>query len=50
MFLIMGTFGIVVFMLVIGFIGEVLGSLFSSSKESETSLCEENFTEYAPAV
>jgi len=50
MFLIMGTFGIVVFMLIIGFIGEVIGSLFSSSKESETSQSEEKFTEYAPAV
>ena len=49
MFMIMGTFGIVVFMLLIGFIGEVLSGLFSSS-ESETSLSEESCTEYAPAV
>jgi uncharacterized membrane protein len=49
MFLIMGTFAIVVFMLLIGFIGEVLSELFTSS-ESEEIQSEKSFTEYAPAV
>lgn len=49
MFMIMGTFAIVVFMLVIGFVGEVIGSMFSSSEESESSMSEESYTEYAAA-
>ena len=49
MFMIMGTFGLVVFMLLIGFIGETIGSMFSSSEESESSMHEESYSEYATA-
>ncbi len=49
MFMIMGTFATVVFMLIIGFIGETIGSMFSSSEESESSTSEESYTEYASA-
>lgn len=49
MLMIIGTFGLVVFMLIIGFIGETIGSMFSSTKESETSMSEESYSEYATA-
>jgi hypothetical protein len=49
MFMIIGTFAIVVFMLVIGFIGETIGSMFSSSEESESLTYEESYTELAAA-
>jgi hypothetical protein len=49
MFMIMGTFGLVVFMLIIGFIGETVSSMFSSSEESESVMSEEIYTEYATA-
>ncbi len=45
MFMIMGTFAIVVFMLIVGFIG----GMFSSSEESESSTSEESYSEYATA-
>ncbi len=38
MFLIAGTFALIVLMLVIGFIGEAIGSMFSSSDETETTM------------
>ncbi len=38
MFLIAGTFALIVLMLVIGFIGEAIGSMFSSSDETETTV------------
>jgi len=47
--MIVGTFGLVFFMLIIGFIGETIGGLFSASQESETSTSEECYTEYATA-
>jgi len=49
MLMIIGTFATVVFMLLLGFIGEVIGGLFSSSEESEASTSEETYTEYASA-
>ena len=49
MFMIMGTFAAVVFMLLIGFIGETIGGMFSSSEESESSMSEESYSEYATA-
>ena len=49
MFMIMGTFGIVVFILVIGFIGETISSMFSSTEESELQMSEESYSEYASA-
>ena len=50
MFMILGTFGLVFFMLILGFIGEAIGSLFSSTEESEASMNEESYTEYATAT
>ncbi len=49
MFMIIGTFATVVFMLLLGFIGETISSMFSSSDEAEASMSEENYTEYASA-
>ena len=50
MFMIVGTFGLVFFMLILGFIGEAIGGLFSASEESESSMSEECYTEYATAT
>ncbi len=49
MFLIVGTFAIVVLMLVIGLIGEIITSMFSKTEESESNTYEESFSEYATA-
>lgn len=38
MFLIAGTFALIVLMLIIGFIGEAIGSMFSSSDKIESAL------------
>ena len=48
MLFILGTFASVVFMLVLGFIGETISSMFSSSEE-EVYTKEETFTELAAA-
>ncbi len=46
MFLIVGTFAIVVLMLIVGFIGESVGSMFSKTEDStEASTSSENHTE-----
>jgi len=50
MFIVVGTFGLVFFMLIIGFIGEILGGLFSASEESDASMSEECYTKYATAT
>ncbi len=50
MFMVIGTFGLVVFMLVLGFIGETVSSLFSSvHDESEVTIVKESHTELATA-
>ncbi len=50
MFLIIGTFAIVVLMLFIGLIGEMLGSMFSKTEDSADQVsAEESFSEYATA-
>ncbi len=49
MFLIVGTFAIVVLMLFIGLIGEIITSMFSKAEESEPNTYEEKFSEYATA-
>ena len=49
MFLIAGTFAIVVLMLIVGFIGEAIGSMFSKAEESESTVHEETHSELATA-
>lgn len=50
MFLIIGTFAIVVLMLVVGFIGETVGSMFSKEEKStEPTTSKEHHTELATA-
>lgn len=48
MFLIMGTFAIVFLMLIIGFIGEIIGGMFAQKEEGAEGI-EESFSEYATA-
>jgi len=48
MFLIVGTFIIIVLMLIVGFIGETVSSMFSKTEDStESSTAKESHTELA---
>ncbi len=49
MLLILGTFASVVFMLILGFIGETISSMFAASDEAEVCTKEETFTKLATA-
>jgi hypothetical protein len=49
MFIILGTFGIVFLMLIIGFIGETISGMFSPATESDYSVSGESYSELATA-